>query len=454
MIKQIYLCTIFILISTMLFGTHNKAGEIQVKQLDVLQYEAIIKTYTVTSSTNADRDTLEICWGDGFCELVARNSATLLENNTKFNTYTSQHTYLSSGNYTISMTDRNRSGDINNINGASSDNVAFHIETNLDINSTLNNPPVFLNPPTELGYVGIPLYHNLAAIDMEGDSLVYELVVPLQAVGVPVPLYIFPNDISAGPGNNLSLDQETGLITWGAPQIQGSYVLTIQVVEYRDGNILSTTIRDMEFSVGVLDAFIMTTDNLPEDDLVTENGGTINFNFTISEINSEELKVRAFGLPFLLENPATIDLPSDFIAGPVEGTFSWDILDEHASLSPYNMVFRIDTKVDNNVYTEYRFVKIVVDADPLSLDFTINNLPFEIFPNPAYEEKIVIKSPELNNSLLEIKIYNELGKLIFVNQDYSVRETYPLNIPDVRTGVYFIRITSNKKIGFKKLVIL
>ena len=453
MIKQIYLCAIFMLVSSMLFGTHNKAGEIQVKQLDVLQYEAIIKTYTVTSSTNADRDTLEICWGDGFCELVPRDSSTILENNTKFNTYTSQHTYLSNGNYTISMTDRNRSGAINNINGGSSDNVAFHIETNLDMNATLNNPPVFLNPPTELGYVGLPLYHNLAAVDMEGDSLAYELVVPLQAVGVPVPLYIFPNDISSGPGNNISLDQETGLITWDAPQIQGSYVLTIRVVEYRDGNILSTSIRDMEFNIGLLDGLIMIINNLPEDELITETGDNINFNFTFGENNSEGLRVRAFGLPFLLENPAIIDLPNSFTPGPIEGFFSWDIVEEHAFSSPYTIVFRIDVIVDNNVYTEYRFVKIIVNADPLNIDLTINNLSFEIFPNPGYGETIVLKSSEFTNSLLEIIIYSESGKLIFKNQDYSSGENYPLNISNLQTGVYFIQIVSNKKTGFKKMVI-
>ncbi len=148
--KQIFIVVILLLTTSMLFATHNKAGEIQVIQLDFLRYEAVIKTYTQFSSTNVDRDSLEICWGDGACEWVQRNNSDLLENDTRFNAYTAQHIYTNEGDYTISMTDNNRNGGIANINGANSDNVAFHIETNFTASATINNPPLFLNPPNLL----------------------------------------------------------------------------------------------------------------------------------------------------------------------------------------------------------------------------------------------------------------------------------------------------------------
>ena len=77
----------------------------------------------------------------------------------------------------------------------------------------------------------------------------------------------------------------------------------------------------MEFNIGLLDGLIMIINNLPEDELITETGDNINFNFTFGENNSEGLRVRAFGLPFLLENPAIIDLPNSFTPGPIEGFF-------------------------------------------------------------------------------------------------------------------------------------
>ncbi len=46
-----------------LLATHNRAGEITLTQLDDLTYEITITTFTYTLS-QADRDRLEVQWGD------------------------------------------------------------------------------------------------------------------------------------------------------------------------------------------------------------------------------------------------------------------------------------------------------------------------------------------------------------------------------------------------------
>jgi len=452
--RLFYFFVIYMLLSNNLFATHNKAGEIQVKQLDYLQYEAIIKTYTKESSINADRDSLEICWGDGLCEWVQRDGFVSLGNDVKFNTYTSQHSFANEGNYTISMTDRNRNGGIGNINGPNSDNVPFHIETNLEVSSFVNNTPEFLNPPTEFGYVGFPLYHILGAIDREGDSLGYELIVPLQAVGVEVPLYIFPHNVGAPQNTSLTIDPETGLVTWDSPQLQAAYVITIQVTEYRNGNILSTTIRDVQFDIGVPEGFVSANSNIPEDDFIIENGDNLNFNFTIGESSSEELKVSVLGLPFLINNPASVDIPNDFSFAPVEGTISWDVLEEHADLSPYNIFFRIDQRIDNLVYTTYQVVKIIVNADPLNIDPAGSHLSFDIFPNPSHNENVFINLSDQTSVSLTIKAFDNLGRLILENRVYLSGGNFPWNISDLQKGTYFIQVeTSDKKVGLKKFVV-
>ncbi|HMR42327.1 MAG TPA: hypothetical protein PKC40_00770, partial [Saprospiraceae bacterium] len=76
--------------SIALQATHNRAGEITVRQLgtcESLMIEATITTYTKASSRAADRDTLTICWGDGNCEKVPRSngSGQILPNDTKLN---------------------------------------------------------------------------------------------------------------------------------------------------------------------------------------------------------------------------------------------------------------------------------------------------------------------------------------------------------------------------------
>lgn len=94
---------VFIVIFNLFFiskinATHNRAGEISISQVgdctSSLTVKATITTYTKTSSIQADRDTLFICWGDGKCEKIGRSNGggstpkgEPLENDTKRNIY-------------------------------------------------------------------------------------------------------------------------------------------------------------------------------------------------------------------------------------------------------------------------------------------------------------------------------------------------------------------------------
>ncbi|MEM9526751.1 MAG: hypothetical protein AAGA31_09100, partial [Bacteroidota bacterium] len=70
---------IFCCSSLSLLATHNRAGEIIVRasgdcadinnQLEVC---ATIITYTETQQTEVDRDSLDISWGDGTIQTIAR----------------------------------------------------------------------------------------------------------------------------------------------------------------------------------------------------------------------------------------------------------------------------------------------------------------------------------------------------------------------------------------------
>ncbi|MEO1711854.1 MAG: gliding motility-associated C-terminal domain-containing protein, partial [Bacteroidota bacterium] len=100
-----------ILFQTTASATHNRAGEITVDtvgECTSLVIRATIVTYTKASSVAADRDSLQICWGDGQCEMVARSNGNgfgeILENDTKLNLYIITHKYPGRGSYLISMT--------------------------------------------------------------------------------------------------------------------------------------------------------------------------------------------------------------------------------------------------------------------------------------------------------------------------------------------------------------
>ena len=61
------LLTFFLLVGFIgiMSATHNRAGEFKIEQIGDLTIRLTVITYTKTSSSQADRDSLVIHWGDG-----------------------------------------------------------------------------------------------------------------------------------------------------------------------------------------------------------------------------------------------------------------------------------------------------------------------------------------------------------------------------------------------------
>ena len=286
-----------------LSATHNRAGEITIRQIGDLTIEVTVTTYTKTSSTQADRDSVRVYWGDGSFEFVFRTNGegTPLDNNRKLNYYVATHTYPGRATYTISMMDPNRNGGILNVNPPNSEGVPFYIEaTYTFLNPQFqgyNNTATLLQPPIDFACVGKRYIHNPNAFDVDGDSLAFEFIVPLQDSGVNVPNYIWPQQIEPGLDNIMTLDPITGDIVWVSPQIAGEYNIAFLVKEYRGGALISSFIRDMQILV------LMCENNPPEISAIEEiclvAGESLSILIDISDPDIGQLvKVSASGGPF------------------------------------------------------------------------------------------------------------------------------------------------------------
>jgi gliding motility-associated-like protein len=135
-----------------------------------------------------------------------------------------------------------------------------------------NNSPVFSNYPPIVLCAGQPFSVSSAAVDAEGDLLVYELCTPLLGGGLNfnnplalnglapdpdnpppyngvnflAPAYTAQNPL--GAASDFDMGTYSGLMT-GQPAIQGQFVVGICVSEYRNGILLSTVRRDFQFNV-------------------------------------------------------------------------------------------------------------------------------------------------------------------------------------------------------------
>ena len=370
--KRIQILTIllFMLSTYTLKATHNRAGEITFRQIGDLTFEVTCTTYTKTSSIPADRDSLEFVWGDGTSQFVGRTNGNgngvPLANDIKFNIYVAIHTYPGRGQYLIEMTDPNRNAGILNVNPPNSDQVPFHLATTLEILNPnfqgYNNSPVMLQPPIDVAYQNQVYIHTPNAFDLDGDSISYKLIVPLQASNTPVTNYTFPHTYS----NVLhSFNEVTGEYVWITPQVCGEYNLAYEIIEWRAGQVISRIIRDMQITVECLNNRPPVIEDLV--DICVVAGDTVAFNVRADDPDSNQLvQLSATGGPFVLPTSPAQFLGSSVYQQPiVTRQFSWATTCDHIRRQPYQVVFKAqDDFQDSTGAVDLYVVQITVVAPP------------------------------------------------------------------------------------------
>jgi gliding motility-associated-like protein len=133
-----------------------------------------------------------------------------------------------------------------------------------------NSSPRFDEYPSVALCLGEDMVFDHSATDPDGDVLVYDLFTPYAGANAddPAPAIASPPPytgilwapgfsgdapIDGAPG--LNVDGVTGELTVH-PTVLGSYAAGVRVREFRDGVLLSATIRDVRFDVVACDAFI------------------------------------------------------------------------------------------------------------------------------------------------------------------------------------------------------
>ena len=165
-----------------------------------------------------------------------------------------------------------RTSQIVNINNPQSMGATYMIELTPEAQALQNSSPTFTNyPPTFIcNFFDLEFDHS--AMDIDGDSLVYEFYNPFHGGGqnggpggnncnTPQPsppcappfalvnfdaLYTDQNPMGGDP--QIAIDPVTGMLT-GTPNFLGQFVVGICVKEYRNGVLLSRVFRDFQFNV-------------------------------------------------------------------------------------------------------------------------------------------------------------------------------------------------------------
>ena len=354
MIAKILSLTALLLISvTSLLATHNRAGEITYEQIDDLTIRATITTFTRTSSFAADRDSLEMFWGDGTSEFVPRSNGNgePLPNDVQRNVYTATHTYPTRSQFTLSVTDPNRVAGIQNIDFPNSVNIQFYLETTLTLLDRRfqgdNSSAILLQPPIDFACTNQRFVHNPNAFDLDGDSLAYELITPFQSQGMEVPNYFLPDQIVPSDSNRVSLDPITGDFVWDSPPIQGDFNITILIKEFRNGILINEIIRDMQILVTACFDENRIANTVPEietiDELCVVAGELIEFDVLGTDVDStQNLTLEALGGPLLFDSiDVSFNTGFNPSTSPNTGVFRWQTSCDDIAETFYQIVFRV-----------------------------------------------------------------------------------------------------------------
>lgn len=308
-------------------------------------------------------------------------------------TITKVYTYTGAGTYTISYSEEFRNEDIKNMDNSGA--TKFYLETTVIIDPGMScnqNLPVLLIPPIDKACTGVAFFHNPGAVDLDGDSLSFELVTPEQASNMSVWNYKQPVDakfyLNYEAGNEEKKGRPTftinpfdGNIKWDAPGMVGEYNIAFDVIEWRrDANgvfrKMSITRRDMQ--VVVDDCNNMRPDLILPNDTCVVAGTTLkNIIYGIDPEN-DPVKIEVFSEVLNLpQSPASYKpYPPVFQSSYPQASlaFEWNTTCEHVKEQYYHVVFKITDKPatgPNLVTFKTWRIKVVAPA-PLWDDVTVD----------------------------------------------------------------------------------
>jgi gliding motility-associated-like protein len=141
-----------------------------------------------------------------------------------------------------------RNSAITNLSNPGSRDLYVEARLNNTI-SPCDNSPLFSTKPVPFVCVGQQTFYNHGAIDIDGDSLSYTVINPLQGAGSNIP-FVGGTNVNnpvrtTGP---FQFNNQTGQMTFTPSQTQNA-VVTVLVREYRNGVLIGSTMRDIQVVV-------------------------------------------------------------------------------------------------------------------------------------------------------------------------------------------------------------
>lgn len=201
-----------------------------------------------------------------------------------------------------------------NIQNASQTSTGFYAF--IPPTSILNSSPVFLDDPVPLLCVNDSLFLLNSATDPDGDFLLYSFTTPYAGFAdifnpapAPQPTLQWPvtpvtyqnnftSTLPFGPGSYTYINALNGLSIYKT-SLTGNFAVAVQISEYRNGNLISVTRRDMQLISLVCPINKPPTGTFSAGlDIQILQGDTTCFEFTYTDPDMDSVFLEVGGEPF------------------------------------------------------------------------------------------------------------------------------------------------------------
>lgn len=412
-------------------ATHIRSGEINATRLSCssLTYRITLTVYTNTASPTHPGGWIGgglLSWGEGSMILPQVNNVTIINAALHIGkvTFTKDVTFSSEGDFIISYDEAHRNSTILNIPNQN-DNLDFYVQNLIRVSrSFCDSSPSFLVQPIDQGCKGQAFYHNPGVTDPDGDSLSFSLAIPKAQGGIDIIGYAAPNDPKFytsigldyqtsnsqhnGPPT-FSINAATGLLTWDAPGMIGSYNVGIKVSQWKKNPADSTWIP-FGYVVRDLQIEIVDCGNRPPtltsvSDICMLEGDLINVNVRGNDRDFDKVVIEVFSdITSFTESPAQAQYSGNLQSPDTAHVkISWRPDCMRVRDQPYQVVIKItDQPSSGPQLTSFKSFNVKVMARPPAIA--------DIQANPALKKVTLTWNAYACTSAEAIQIWRRVAK--------------------------------------------
>jgi hypothetical protein len=363
-------------------------------------------------------------------------------------------------NWTLGATVSHRNASTNiNTNG----NTPMYLEAT--INNSLDpatgmpyqiNSPVFSVDPVPFECIQAPVMYNGSGISPDGDSLVYQLINPLQAHDIPISFVQgYDAEHPVLTDNQFSFDTKTSQMNYTPLQTEID-VLAIRISAYRHGVQVGSIIRDVQVK-------IINCESIPAviGTPAVVQGGYVSGPNTITACQNSKLIVN---VPASVASSSNITLSSSIESYSVlypgmnfaqigagsntTGHIEWQVGTETGCRYVYLNATTSDCPVSGRTYSPLRLCVVSPDQSCSPHSSGINGTGAQAFnaylyPNP-YQDNTIVHVDANQESDFNIRVTDLIGQVVL---EQSIKSAHPFDVSlsaiKAGPGVYQVEVSDS-----------